>query len=190
MRTFEEALVMSQNLGRTPQVIETLEGMASLAGAVGHASRAARLWGAAKAAREATGIIAFSPGEMALHEPYLAAARSRLGEAEWEEGLAEGRAKSLEEAAAYALSKEEQPAARTATVAEESSPYPPSVALTPREKEVALLVAQELSNRQIASALTLSEHTVATHLRNVLKKLGLHSRDQVAAWVREHQLLS
>jgi predicted ATPase/DNA-binding SARP family transcriptional activator/DNA-binding CsgD family transcriptional regulator len=185
----EKALVMSQDMGRKLQVIETLEGMASLAVALGKDARAARLWGAAEAARGVAGI-ALSPGERGLHEPYLAAARSRLGEAEWEEGLAEGRAKSLEEVAAYALSKEEQPAARTATVTEESSPYPPSVALTPREKEVALLVAQELSNRQIASALTLSEHTVATHLRNVLKKLGLHSRDQVAAWVREHQLLS
>jgi DNA-binding CsgD family transcriptional regulator/tetratricopeptide (TPR) repeat protein len=185
----ENALVMSQDMGRKPQVIETLEGMASLAVALGKDARAARLWGAAEAARGVTGI-ALSPGERGLHEPYLAAARSRLGEADWEEALAEGRSKSLEEATAYALSKEEQLTAHTATVAEEPSPYPPSVALTPREKEVALLVAQELSNRQIASALTLSEHTVATHLRNVLKKLGLHSRDQVAAWVREHQPLS
>jgi predicted ATPase/DNA-binding SARP family transcriptional activator/DNA-binding CsgD family transcriptional regulator len=185
----ENALVMSQDMGRKPQVIETLEGMASLAVALGKDARAARLWGTAEAARGVTGI-ALSPGERGLHEPYLAAARSRLGEADWEEALAEGRAKSLEEAAAYALSNEEQPAAHTATVAEEYSPYPPSVALTPREKEVALLVAQELSNRQIASALTLSEHTVATHLRNVLKKLGLHSRNQVAAWIREHQPLS
>jgi predicted ATPase/DNA-binding SARP family transcriptional activator/DNA-binding CsgD family transcriptional regulator len=186
---FENALVMSQDMGRKPQVIETLEGMASLAVALGKDARAARLWGAAEAARGVTGI-ALSPGERGLHEPYLAAARSRLGEADWEEALAEGRAKSLEEAAAYALSKEEQPAAHTATVVEEPSLYPPSVALTPREKEVALLVAQELSNRQIASALTLSEHTVATHIRNVLKKLGLHSRNQVAVWVREHQPLS
>jgi DNA-binding CsgD family transcriptional regulator len=180
---------MSQNMGRKPQVIETLEGMASLAVALGKDARAARLWGAAEAARGVTGI-ALSPGERALHEPYLAAARSRLGEADWEEALAEGWVKSLEEAAAYALSKEELPAAHTATLAEEPSPYPPSVALTPREKEVALLVAQELTNRQIASALTLSEHTVATHIRNVLKKLGLVSRNQVASWVREHQPMS
>jgi DNA-binding CsgD family transcriptional regulator/tetratricopeptide (TPR) repeat protein len=185
----ENALVMSQDMGRKPQVLETLEGMASLAVALGKDARAARLWGAAEAARGVTGI-ALSPGERGLHEPYLATARSRLGEADWEEALAEGRAKSLEEAAAYALSKEKQPTAHTTTVAEESSPYLPSVVLTPREKEVALLVAQELTNRQIASALTLSEHTVATHIRNVLKKLGLVSRNQVAAWVREHQPLS
>ena len=162
--------------------------MASLAVALGKDSRAARLWGAAEAARGVTGI-ALSPGERALHEPYLAAARSRLGEAEWEEALAEG-GEVARRGSRVRLSREEQPAAHTATVAEEPSPYPPSVALTPREKEVALLVAQELSNRQIASALTLSEHTVATHIRNVLKKLGLVSRNQVAAWVREHQPMS
>ena len=104
--------MMSQNLGRKPQVIEALEGMASLAVALGKASRAARLWGAAEAARGVTGI-ALSPGERALHEPYLAAARSRLGEADWEEALAEGRAKSLEEARMRSL-REEQPAAHTA----------------------------------------------------------------------------
>ncbi len=185
---FEEALVMSQDMGRKPQVLESLEGMASLAVALGKDARSARLWGAAEAARGVTGI-ALSPGERGLHEPYLANARSRLGEELWEEALAEGRAMSLEEAAEYALAREKQPAAHTAAVAEEPSPYQPSVALTPREKEVALLVAQSMSNHQIASTLTLSEHTVATHVRNVLKKLGLHSRNQVAAWVTEHQPL-
>jgi DNA-binding CsgD family transcriptional regulator len=186
MGSLVEALVTSQNMGRRPQVIEALEGMASLAGAEGNASRAAHLWGAAEGARETTGILAFSPGEWALHEPYLAAARSRLGEELWEKALAEGRAMSLEEAAEYALAREGEP---LAPASNEPSADQPPVALTPREKEVALLVAQNMSNRQIASTLTLSEHTVATHVRNVLKKLGLHSRNQVAAWVTEHQPL-
>jgi len=103
--SFEEALLMSQNLGTKPQSIDTLEGMASLAGALREDARAARLWGAAEAAREVTGI-ALSPGEQALHEPYLASARSRL-EAAWEEALAEGRAMSLDRAAEYALSRDE-----------------------------------------------------------------------------------
>ena len=80
MASFEEALVMSQEMGRKPQAIESLEGMASLAGPW-ERHRAARLWGAAEAAREVTGISPVTPGERALHEPYLASARSRLGEA-------------------------------------------------------------------------------------------------------------
>ena len=160
----------------------TSEGMSGLAGALGEATRAAHLWGAAETAREVTGI-ALPPGDRALHQPYLAAARSQLGEAAWEEALAEGRAMPLEQAVEYALSEHE-----TATSA---SPVPevpsPPVALTLREKEVALLVAQDLTNRQIASQLMLSEHTVATHVRNVLKKLGLRSRTQIAAWFTEQQ---
>jgi predicted ATPase/DNA-binding SARP family transcriptional activator/DNA-binding CsgD family transcriptional regulator len=179
--SFEETLVMSQNMGRKPQVIESLEGMASLAGALGEDTRAAHLWGAAEAAREVTGI-ALSPGERDLHEPYLASARSRLGEIAWEEALAGGRAMSLEEAVEYALSKEVEPATPTFPVPEASSADQPPVALTPREKEVAVLVAKDLSNRQIASQLMLSEHTVATHIRNILKKLGLRSRTQIASY--------
>jgi DNA-binding NarL/FixJ family response regulator len=57
--------------------------------------------------------------------------------------------------------------------------------LSSREKEVVLLVARELTNSQIASELMLSEHTVATHIRNILKKLGLRSRTQIAAWLTE-----
>jgi DNA-binding CsgD family transcriptional regulator len=51
------------------------------------------------------------------------------------------------------------------------------------------LVAQDLTNRQIASELILSEHTVATHIRNVLKKLGLRSRTQIAGWFTHHEPL-
>lgn len=96
---------------------------------------------------------------------------------------------ALEEAAEYVLSKAEEVVAPTFPAPEEPPADQPPVSLTLREKEVAVLLAQDLTNRQIASQLTLSEHTVATHIRNVLKKLGLHSRNQVAAWVGEHQPL-
>jgi DNA-binding CsgD family transcriptional regulator/tetratricopeptide (TPR) repeat protein len=183
--SFKEALAISQEAGMKASIINALEGMASLAGALGEATRAAHLWGIAEAAREATGI-ALPPGERALHEPYLASAQSQLGDAAWEEALAEGRTMSLEEGPEYAFSKEVEPAAPTFPAPEGLSADQPSVALTSREKEVALLVAKELSNRQIASELMLSEHTVATHIRNILKKLGLRSRTQVAAWFTEH----
>jgi non-specific serine/threonine protein kinase len=53
--------------------------------------------------------------------------------------------------------------------------------LTRREKEVADLVSQGLTNRQIAGELMVSERTAENHVANILKKLGLHSREQVAA---------
>jgi len=185
--SFEEALLMSQNLGTKPQSIDTLEGMASLAGALREDARAARLWGAAEAAREVTGI-ALSPGEQALHEPYLASARSRL-EAAWEEALAEGRAMSLDRAAEYALSRDES-ALPTTLVPHEPSAGKPKDVLTVREREVALLVARGLTNRQISQELSISERTAGNHVSSILRKLGIRSRAQIAGWATERQLLA
>ena len=58
-----------------------------------------------------------------------------------------------------------------------------SAGLTPREEEVATLVARGLTNREIASELSISEHTVATHVTKILKRLGLNSRSRPSAWV-------
>ena len=91
---------------------------------------------------------------------------------------------SFEEAVEYALSAEElSPPAPTAP--EQPSTGAQQLELTRREKEVAVLVAQRLTNRQIASELVLSEHTVHRHVAGILKKLDLHSRDQVASRLTE-----
>jgi DNA-binding NarL/FixJ family response regulator len=59
-------------------------------------------------------------------------------------------------------------------------------ALTTREREVLVLVAEGRSNRDIGRTLSIGERTVQTHLGNVMTKLGLASRTQAALWaVRE-----
>ena len=183
---FGEALVIGRSAGRKPQMIDTLEGMASLAGATRDATRAACLWGAAEAAREATGI-ALSPSERAMHEPYLAPARSRLGETAWEDALGEGRAMSLEGAADYVLSEEaDQP---KATIVREPAAHAELLDyLTHREREITLLVAEGLTNRQISARLSISERTAGNHVARILKKLGLRSRIQIASWTTETKL--
>lgn len=60
--------------------------------------------------------------------------------------------------------------------------------LTRREREVAVLVAQGRSNKEIADELVLGERTIETHVGNVLAKLGFTSRAQIAAWVVERGL--
>jgi len=58
--------------------------------------------------------------------------------------------------------------------------------LTPREQEVLEKLAHGASNRQIAEALYISENTVSYHMKNILSKLHLRNRTQVAAWALEH----
>jgi DNA-binding CsgD family transcriptional regulator len=60
--------------------------------------------------------------------------------------------------------------------------------LTAREREVAILIAQGKTSRQIAGLLVLSERTVEGHVNNILGKLGFSSRAQIAAWVVERGL--
>jgi DNA-binding NarL/FixJ family response regulator len=60
---------------------------------------------------------------------------------------------------------------------------PTTDGLTPREREVALYIAQGKSNREIADELVVGERTIETHVGNILNKLGFSSRTQVAAWV-------
>jgi DNA-binding NarL/FixJ family response regulator len=62
--------------------------------------------------------------------------------------------------------------------------------LTPREREVAVLLARGLTNRQIAEALVIAEGTAGVHVDHILNKLGFRSRAQVAAWAAEHGLLA
>jgi DNA-binding NarL/FixJ family response regulator len=55
--------------------------------------------------------------------------------------------------------------------------------LARREVEVAQLVAEGLSNKQVAARLLISERTVATHVGHILDKLGFKSRAQIAGWI-------
>ena len=61
--------------------------------------------------------------------------------------------------------------------------------LTEREREVLSLVGQGASNKEIASALFITERTARTHVSNILGKLGLSSRTQAALWAVENKLV-
>jgi DNA-binding NarL/FixJ family response regulator len=60
--------------------------------------------------------------------------------------------------------------------------------LTEREREVATLIAQGLSNRDIAQTLVVAERTVTTHITSIFTKLGFTSRVQVATWASNRDL--
>jgi DNA-binding CsgD family transcriptional regulator len=101
------------------------------------------------------------------------AASSRLDEAEWEARWSEGRQMTQVEAIGYALLDEE---------VEPGRPPKDTAGLSERELEVLRLVAEGLTDAQVASRLYLSPRTVGFHLRSVYRKLGVPSR---AAATRE-----
>ena len=57
-----------------------------------------------------------------------------------------------------------------------------SVRMTPREREVIALIAEGMSNKEIAKRLHIATHTVKSHVRNIMEKLTLHTRLQIAAY--------
>jgi non-specific serine/threonine protein kinase len=59
--------------------------------------------------------------------------------------------------------------------------------LTPREREVAGLIAQGFSNRQIAERLVITERTVGAHVEHILDKLTFTSRTQIGVWAAAHE---
>jgi predicted ATPase/DNA-binding SARP family transcriptional activator/DNA-binding CsgD family transcriptional regulator len=159
--------------------------LSASAGLQGQPVRAARLWGAADSLFEAMGISRM-PAELSFYEPYIDAVRTQLSEAEWERAWQEGRAMDMEEAIEYALSDDE-PAPPLVAVQERVAVDAQRDVLTRREEQIAVLVARGLTNRQIATELSISEHTVANHVAKILRKLGLDSRSQVTAWVVEQR---
>jgi DNA-binding CsgD family transcriptional regulator len=184
---YEESLSLCKELNDKLTASESLNGLACVAGAQGEAERATRLFGAAKAQRLAQREPVTFRRQLEVDawcEPYLRAARSRLGETSWDTALAEGKAMTFEEAFEYAMSTE-APAAHSSLVLDRSSSEARPPDLTHREEEIAVLVTRGLTNRQIASELVISEHTVATHIAKIMRKLGLSSRSQLAVWVAE-----
>jgi predicted ATPase/DNA-binding CsgD family transcriptional regulator len=178
---YEESLTLSKELGERLSASDGLEGLACVYAAEEASEQAARLFGAALALREAIGYQN-TLEEDAWREPYLSTARSLLGEAAWEEALAQGRAMGLEEAIEYALSQGESSA-----IIPSSTPEHPA-GLTSREVEVLGMVAAGKTNAQVAKELFLSPRTVETHLTSIYHKLGITSRSAATRFALEHDL--
>jgi serine/threonine-protein kinase PknK len=89
-----------------------------------------------------------------------------------------GTALGFDAAVAYALGEQISPSPTSAG---------PSPAPTKREREVATLIAEGLTNKEIAARLVISPRTAQGHVEHLLTKLGFNSRAQIAAWVVESQ---
>ena len=108
-------------------------------------------------------------------------ARTTLGKRTFRAEFRRGSALSEEQAVAYALGDD-------LNLERKPAPAAPSP-LTRRETEVAELVAEGLSNPEIAQRLVISVRTAQGHVENILRKLGFSSRSMIAAWVTQRRLM-
>jgi non-specific serine/threonine protein kinase len=166
-----------------PGVVIAIELLALIAASAGEAKRAAKLWGAAQTIWVSTGRRFFgSQSWQDPHRQHEARAREALGDDVYDAEFRSGIQLTLDEAVAYAVGRTSAGAApRTAPA------QPDKSALTRRESQVAELIAQGLSNREIASTLQISVRTAELHVSHILEKLGFASRTRIVVWAAAHE---
>jgi DNA-binding NarL/FixJ family response regulator len=153
---------------------------------------AAQLWGASEALRESLGTPI--PLVMrAAYESSIAAACAQLGKKAFEAAWEEGRTMTAEQA----LAAQGRTPVTTVTLnpldaipsplAKSPTTYP--ARLTAREVKVLRLVAQGLTNEQVAEQLTISPRTVNTHLTSIYGKIQVSSRSAATRFAIEHQMV-
>jgi predicted ATPase/DNA-binding CsgD family transcriptional regulator len=151
--------------------------------------QAAHLIGAAEALFAALGFQP-DPESLQLFRAYTEAARTALGSRAYNRAHASGEEMSSEDALtlAFSLPSPERPEKQRQPAQGAGASRGPFGALSRREREVASLVAQGRSNREIADALAITERTVEGHISSMLAKLDFRSRAQISAWVVEQGL--
>jgi predicted ATPase/DNA-binding NarL/FixJ family response regulator len=158
-----------------PGVAQCVEVLAWITADQRRHRRAAVLLGAAEATWTEVGTAITSLGHLAgYHDKCERQLRAALGDAAFAEAVDHGRSLPYDDVIAYALEEQKEPV-----------PAPPvdrSSTLTRRERQIADLLAQGLSNKEIAATLVISIRTAEGHVENVLAKLGFTSRARVAAW--------
>ncbi|MFD9888013.1 ATP-binding protein [Amycolatopsis sp. NPDC059027] len=151
--------------------------MAGCATHTGQPRRAARMFGAAAEIWRSVGASLNTYA--AFEEPMQRDIQLVTGELGLEEAAQEflrGTALTMDEAVAYVLD----------TGSPDDDPRPADnadVVLTKREAQVAELVAEGMTNREIAEKLVIARRTAETHVDHILTKLGFSSRAQIAVWV-------
>src|SRR5580692_10849022 len=170
-----ESLRLCRDIGTHIGMARGIESWAALASHEGDAEGAVMLAAAAGALRATTGL---PPVPRARTDRYLAAADHLDDGATallWARGLALSPEAAIELALGqYPKSPRPQRAAANLT---------PPGGLTPRELEIAALIAAGRRNKAIAAELVISPATVARHVANIMAKLDFRSRAQIAAWI-------
>ncbi|MFC3897524.1 ATP-binding protein [Lentzea rhizosphaerae] len=175
---YRESISLRRDIRDLTGIGWSVESLSWVEAALGHAAPAATLLGAADKVWEIMARPLSTYQHMyPYHEEAERVARAQLGDAGFDAAFERGRRMSVDEAIAFSLN-EEAPA--------EPVQEAPRV-LTRRETEIAGLIAEGLTSREIADRLVISVRTAETHTENILAKLGFKSRVQVATWVSEQR---
>ncbi len=169
-RRVHGALSTFARLGHRPDVAATLDAVASLAQRAESDAEAVRCYAAAAAIRSDLGIVAL-PSDAAVSQAALDRLRASVGDDDFTTFWAEGSSLSMEEAVEYA----------SRARGERKRPSSGWASLTPTERRVVALVAEGLTNPQIAARMFVARGTVKVHLGHVFTKLGVTSRSELTA---------
>jgi DNA-binding CsgD family transcriptional regulator len=172
---FAEALRIAHQIDDRVSLFYLLDALGCHAARSGQARLAAQLLGAAETIGAGAGasVMPFIAPSVAQAEESAIAV---LGAPRFDAEFKAGREMSRDAAIGLALAEP----AQVGTVAADGEYAAP---LGKREAEVARLIAEGLSNKQIGARLFISKRTVDTHVGSILNKLGLNSRAQIAAWM-------
>lgn len=148
--------------------------------------QAASILGVAAALRAPVRSM-IDPADQPEYERMLMALRAVLGETVFAACWKEGSMMTMQQAVDYALHEPEMPAEVTLPLSAQAVKERFG-GLTEREREVAALIAQGRTNREIAEALVVGVKTAETYVTRILNKLGFDSRVQIATWAMEKGL--
>ncbi|MGW6374990.1 protein kinase domain-containing protein [Rhodococcus sp. NPDC055112] len=172
----EQALRLSRSVDNSFGSAPSLEGLAWIAAADGDYTRSAVLLGCAQAMRQTGALPDIAiPGLRAQHDECEQRTRRALTPKSFDASYRKGASASFGEAVAYALGESTESSREPAATGKTT--------LTRRERQVAGLVAEGLTNSAIAARLVISKRTAEGHVERILAKLGFTSRAQVAAWM-------
>ncbi len=182
---FEQSLVLLREVGDKAGMASCLAGLAGVIAAQGEPVRAVLLWGAVESLRETLGAP-IPPGEHARYDRAVAIVRAQLGEKAFAAAWAEGRTMTPEQA----LVAQGQATMLLPSNAVSTEPLPTYPAgLSAREVEVLRLIAEGLTNTQIAERLVISPLTVNAHVRSIYNKLEVSSRSAATRFAIQHHLV-
>jgi DNA-binding CsgD family transcriptional regulator len=187
---YVESLALAQELGEKWLIPFNLEGLAGVLATQGHLRWAAQLWGAAEVLREGT-AFPLPPVVRPIYEQAVTTARTQLGEPAFAGAWQEGRMMTPEQALAAQVAATippPTPAGSLPTPLTKTSLTSPT-GLTAREVEVLRLVAQGLSDAQVAEQLVISPRTVNWHLTSIYSKIQVSSRSAATRYAIAHHLV-